>query len=84
LKKHPEGYRSLYAGLVKAGVSSDEVRAYLIPFMEEIDLDRLLERAAEKIMKKSNITKDKMVRGLKNRGFDDSSIIRFVEGRFPG
>ncbi|MCK5198083.1 MAG: regulatory protein RecX, partial [Spirochaetales bacterium] len=82
LRKHPEGYRSLSAGLVKAGVPSDEVREYLVPFMEEIDLDRLIEEAAEKILKKNNITKDKLVRGLKNRGFDDSSIIRFIESHY--
>ena len=82
LRKHPEGYRSLSAGLVKAGVPSDEIRGYLVPFMDKIDLDRLIEEAAEKILKKSNITKDKLVRGLKNRGFDDSSIIRFIESHY--
>lgn len=79
LRKHPEGFRSLYAGLIKSGISSDEARRYLIPFMEEIDLEQLLKEAAEKILKKSNITKDKLVRGLKNKGFEDSSIIRFVQ-----
>ncbi len=82
LRKHPEGFRSLYAGLIKSGISSGEARKYLVPFMEEIDLDRLLEEAAEKIFKKSNITKDKLVRGLKSRGFEDSSIIRFVESHY--
>lgn len=82
LRRHPEGYRSLYAGLVRTGVPSDEAREYLVPFMKEIDLDKLLERAAMKILKKSNITKDKMVRGLKNRGFNDSSIIRYIESHY--
>ena len=82
LRKHPEGFRSLYAGLIKSGISSDEAREYLVPFMEEIDLDQLLVEAAEKILKKSNITKDKLVRGLKSRGFEDSSIIRFVESHY--
>ncbi len=82
LRKNPEGYRSLYAGLVKAGVPSGEIKAYLIPFMDELDLDQLLEKAAEKILEKNTITKDKLVRGLKNRGFDDSSIIRFIESYY--
>lgn len=82
LRKHPEGYRPLYAGLIKSGVSSDEARKYLVPFLEEIDLDLLLEDAAKKIFKKSNITRDKLVRGLKNRGFEYSSIVQFVERHY--
>ena len=82
LKKHPEGFRSLYAGLIKSGISSDEAGKYLVPFMEEIDLDQLLEEAAKKVLKKSDITKDKLVRGLKSRGFEDSSIIRFIESHY--
>ncbi len=82
LRRHPEGYRSLFAGLVKAGISPEEVRSYLIPFLEELDIDTILSEAAEKIMRKSNITREKMIRALKNRGFEYSSIIKFVEEHF--
>ncbi len=83
LRRHPEGYRSLYVGLVKAGISSEEVENYLIPFLEELDMGKIFVRAAEKIMKKSNITREKMIRALKNRGFEYSLIIQFVEDHFP-
>ncbi len=82
LRRNPEGYRSLYAGLVKAGIPSEEAKNYLIPFMEELDIDKILTRAAEKIMRKSNITRDKLISRLKNRGFEYSLIIRFVENNF--
>jgi regulatory protein len=82
LRRHPEGYNSLFRGLIKAGIPSDEAQEYLVQYMEEIDIDELLERVAEKILRKGDITKEKMVRSLKNRGFDDSSIIRFVESNY--
>ena len=83
LRRHPEGYRSLFAGLVKAGISSEEARAYLIPYLEELDMEKILVQAAEKIMKKSNINREKMIRSLKSRGFEFSSIIKFVDQKFP-
>jgi len=83
LRRHPEGYRSLFAGLIKAGISSEEARLYLISFFEEHDIDEILTQAAEKIMKKSNINRDKLINKLKNRGFEYSSIIRYVNQYFP-
>lgn len=82
LRRHPEGYRSLFAGLVKSGISPEEARAYLIPFLDELDIDTIITKAAEKIMKKSDMTRDKMIRSLKNRGFEFSSIIKFVDQYF--
>ncbi|MEA1911223.1 MAG: RecX family transcriptional regulator [Spirochaetota bacterium] len=82
LRRHPEGFRSLYAGLVKAGISSEEARNYLIPYLEELDMEDVLTRAAEKVMKKSNISKEKLIRTLINRGFEYSSIIKFVEQKY--
>lgn len=79
LRKHPEGYRSLFAGLIKAGISSEEASAFLISYLEEQNIDKILAKAAEKIMRKSNISRDKLIRGLKNRGFEYSSIVRFVK-----
>ena len=82
LRRHYEGFRSLYAGLVKAGISSEEARNYLIPYLEELDMDEMLSLAAEKIMKKSNISRDKLIRTLIKRGFEYSSIIKLIEQRF--
>ncbi len=84
IRKHPEGYRSLFAGLLKAGISSEQANSYLLLFFEEFDVDEILYRAAEKMMKKSNITKEKLIRGLKNRGFEYSAIIRFIDQKFTG
>jgi SOS response regulatory protein OraA/RecX len=83
LRKHPEGSRSLLAGLLKAGISSEEAGAYLYTFLEYIDMDAILLKAAEKIMKKKNMTREKMIRSLKNRGFEFSAIIRFIEKYYP-
>lgn len=82
MRKHPEGYRSLFAGLVKAGISSEEAKDYLIPFLEELDIDMILSQVADKIMRKSNITRNKLINRLKNRGFEFSSIIRYIENNF--
>jgi len=83
LRKHPEGYISLLAGLRQSGISSEEASNYLLIYLENIDMDSILLNAAEKIMKKKNITRDRMIISLKNRGFEFSSIIRFIENNYP-
>ncbi len=82
LRKHPEGYRALFAGLTKAGIPSSEIRDYLLPFMERVDSDLLLEEAASKIMKNRKITKEKLIRSLYSRGFETARIIRFIEQNY--
>ncbi len=82
LRKHPEGYRSLFANLLRAGISSEEANNYLIPYFEELDVYEILDRAAEKMMKKNTMTKEKIIRGLKSRGFEYSDIIKFIDRYF--
>ena len=82
LKKHPEGYRSLLYGLIKAGIPSGEAAKFLNLYIEDVDFEEVLKAAAEKIMRKNNITKEKLFRSLKGRGFDIASIIKFIENHY--
>ena len=83
LRRHPEGYRALFAGLIKAGIPSGEAGDYLIDYMDNVDTDKLLEAAAVKILRKRHISRDKLARSLCNRGFDTALVIRYIEKNFP-
>ncbi len=82
IKKHPEGLRLLLSGLLKAGIPSSEAGTLLNLNIGNIDFEEVLKAAAGKIMRKNNITKDKLFRSLKGRGFDMVSIIKFVENHY--
>jgi len=82
IKKHPEGYVLLLSGLIKAGIPSGEAGNLLNLNMENIDFEEVLISAAEKIMRNNSITKEKLFRRLGARGFDISSIIKFIENHY--
>jgi regulatory protein len=79
IRKHPEGYHLLLAGLLKAGIPLKEASAYLVSFLDEIDMDEVLERAGLKFMRRSTMNREKIIRCLKNRGFKISGIMRFID-----
>jgi len=82
VRKHPEGSRMLLSGLLKAGIPSIEAGNLLTLNIENIDFEEILNSAAEKIMRNSNITKEKLFRRLKSRGFDMPLIIKFIENHY--
>ncbi|MCF6335501.1 MAG: recombination regulator RecX, partial [Spirochaetales bacterium] len=84
LRRHPEGFRALFAGLIRTGISSSEILDYLIPYMETVDSEKLLKAAAGKIMKNRKVTKDKLIKSLGSRGFDTAQIIQYIEQNFSG
>ncbi len=82
LRKHPEGYNLLLSGLIKAGIPSGEATNLLNLNIGNVDFGEVLETAAEKIMRKSNITKEILFRRLRSRGFNTSAIIKFIENHY--
>ena len=82
IMKHPEGSGMLLSGLLKAGIPSSEAAKLLNLNIANIDFDEVLNSAAEKIMRNSNITKEKLFRRLKARGFDLVPVIKFIENHY--
>ncbi len=82
LRKHPEGYNLLLSGLIKAGIPSGEAVNLLNLNIGNVDFGEVLETAAVKIMRKSNMTKEILFRRLRSRGFSTSAIIKFIENHY--
>ena len=81
LKRHPEGLGALEAGLAKRGVERATIQEVLSPYREgEMDNDAL-ERAGEKLLRRSKMNGPKLMRSLMAKGFSYPEIRRWLEAK---
>jgi regulatory protein len=78
LKRHPEGKSALTAGLLKGGVSRNIIEKVLCEKLTDVKLNDALNSAAEKLMKKTDISSVKLKRSLMKRGFPRSLIENWI------
>lgn len=83
LRKNPEGRAMLSAGLNRKGVDRSVIREVLDACIDEETLADALERAAEKLLRNRNMSREKMLRALIRRGFDYGHVSGVVNRSFP-
>lgn len=79
IMRHPEGYRLLYAGLLKNGIGRElavDVLSRIVT--EEIELEAA-QRAAQKLMRKKSMVHKKLISSMMSRGFTYSTISAAIE-----
>ena len=82
LKKNPEGRAMLSAGLIRKGVDRAIIQEVLDDSIDEDTLNVALKRAAAKLLRNRNMSRDKMIRALMRRGFDYGHVSAIVNKSF--
>lgn len=79
LHRHPEGPAALLAGLSKKGISHEIASGAVDVAVSEGECARALDRAVEKLRKKSNMNDEKLLRALIARGFSYGEVRTLLE-----
>ena len=79
LRRRPEGRTSLFGGLLKAGVGRGAAEKALNEALTEEVQEDILRRAAEKMLGKKGMTRQKLVAALQAKGFRYSSVRHLLE-----
>jgi len=79
LKRHPEGMGALQSGLASKGVDRKIVAEVLEPYREGDIPNDALERAGEKLLKRSKMNGAKLLRSLMTKGFSYPEVRNWME-----
>jgi regulatory protein len=74
MKRHPEGYRRLYAGLMKNGVDRELAVGVLSRIVTDEIEQEAAQRAALKLMRNKSMVPKKLISSMMSRGFNYSTI----------
>jgi len=78
LRRRPEGYSALLAGLLRKGVPRRCAEEVLAEIVTPQVLDAALERAAEKLLRKKSLSGDRLSRRLLARGFSSNQVLEYL------
>ncbi len=79
LRRHPEGLGSLIGGLVSKGVDRNLAEEVAGIYYSEASAADALARAAEKYLRRSGVTREKLTNHLGRRGFSYREIKKYIE-----
>lgn len=82
LRRHPEGRSLLLAGLAKKGVSRQVAADVLAELHTEEDADQAFLQAADKLLRKRSMTRDKFLRSMQRLGFSWGQIQSYADSSF--
>jgi regulatory protein len=81
INRHPEGRSRLYAGLLRRGIHQSTADRVLNEIAGPETMAEAVRQAAEKILRKAEISEEMLEKRLRNRGFTHLEIGRYMNSR---